>query len=296
MTKDYSRVGIVMEGGAMRGLFTAGVIDVFLEHALRFSAAVGVSAGAAFGCNLKSRQKGRVLRYNINYCKDPRYCSLRSLIKTGDLFGADFCYRTLPEQLDPFANASFDADPMKFFVVCTDLETGKAVYSRCDTVNEETYKWMRASASMPLASRPVEIDGRFYLDGGISDPIPLQFMLGEGYEKNIVILTQPRDYVKQPNRLMPVMRRKLKTYPRLVEALETRHQRYAESRELVFRLEAEGSTVVICPETTLPIGRITHDPEKIRETYACGRRAAERALTAVLALLGIMQKTGEGNP
>lgn len=294
MKNDYPKIGIVMEGGAMRGLFTAGVIDVFLEHDLRFAAAVGVSAGAAFGCNLKSRQKGRVLRYNINYCKDPRYCSLRSLIKTGDYFGAEFCYHTLPERLDPFFSAAFDADPMKFFVVCTDMETGNAVYPSCDTVDEKTYAWMRASASMPLASRPVEIDGRFFLDGGIRDPIPLRFMLDQGYEKNIVILTQPRDYVKQPNRLMPLMRRKLKTWPALVEAMETRHLRYAESRALVFSRETEGSAVVICPEKPLPIGRITHDPERIRETYICGRKAAEEALPSVLALLGLAQKTGEG--
>ena len=130
MGNELPNVGIVMEGGAMRGLFTAGVIDVFLEQGLRFAAAVGVSAGAAFGCNLKSRQKGRVLRYNINYCKDPRYCSLRSLVRTGDLFGAEFCYRTLPQRLDPFADASFNADPMAFYVVCTQVETGRAVYPR----------------------------------------------------------------------------------------------------------------------------------------------------------------------
>lgn len=293
MRSDFPNVGIVMEGGALRGLFTAGVIDVFLEHGLRFSAAVGVSAGAAFGCNLKSRQRGRVLRYNINYCKDPRYCSLRSLVKTGDLFGAEFCYKTLPERLDPFANASFDADPTRFYVVCTDMDTGEAVYPELRAVNDRTYDWMRASASMPLASRPVEIEGRFYLDGGISDPIPLQFLRDLGYEQNVVILTQPRDYVKGPNRLMPLLRRKLKDWPALVEAMETRHLRYAACRELVFDREKAGSVIVICPEKALPIGRLTHDPEKLRAAYQEGRRAAQNALPAVRRMLGYPPEEGE---
>ncbi len=296
MNKEFPKIGIVMEGGALRGLFTAGVLDVFLEHNLHFGAAVGVSAGAAFGCNLKSRQPGRVLRYNLNYCKDPRYCSFRSLLKTGDLFGAEFCYKTLPEQLDPFAYRTFDADPMEFFVVCTDTQTGEAVYPRCDRVSERTYAWMRASASMPLASRPVEIDGRYYLDGGISDPIPLQFFLDRGFEKNIVVLTQPRDYVKPQNKLMPLMRRRLKAYPELIRAMETRHLRYAESRDLVFQQEELGAAVVICPAEPLPIGRLTHDPEKIRAAYACGRQAALQALPAVRKLLGYDTQTGEAKP
>lgn len=292
MRNEYLSVGLVMEGGALRGLFTAGVIDVFLEHKLHFSAAVGVSAGAAFGCNLKSRQQGRVLRYNINYCKDPRYFGVRSFLKTGDLFGSEFCYKTLPEQLDPFSDAAFDANPMLFYVVCTEMETGGPVYPRLDKVNDRTYDWMRASASMPLASRPVEIEGKHYLDGGISDPIPLQFFLELGYERNVVILTQPRDYVKGPNRLMPLMRRKLKPWPALLDAMEIRHQRYAESRRLVFSQEKAGSTLVICPEQALPIGRITHDPEKLRRTYEAGRDAAMLALPAVCRMLGYYSLEG----
>ena len=138
----------------MRGMFTAGVTDVFTENDIEFSAMVGVSAGAAFGCNFKSRQAGRVIRYNMKYCSDKRFCSVQSLIKTGDLYGADFCYREIPEVLDPFDNDAFEKNPMEFYVVCTDVFTGEPVYQRLDKVDRDCYEWMRASASMPMVSRP----------------------------------------------------------------------------------------------------------------------------------------------
>lgn len=167
-----ANIGLVMEGGAMRGLFTAGVIDVFLENDITFSAAVGVSAGAAFGCNFKSRQNGRVLRYNKRFCNDKRYCSFESLVKTGDLYGADFCYREIPEVLDPFDNDAFEQNPMAFYVVATNVYTGEPVYKRLDKVDGDCYEWMRASASMPMVSRPVKVGGYTLLDGGMSDSIP----------------------------------------------------------------------------------------------------------------------------
>ena len=191
------KYGLVLEGGAMRGLFTAGVLDVFLENGIAFDGIIGVSAGAAFGCNLKSGQAGRVLRYNKQYCRDWRYCSWRSLFLTGDMFGADFCYRKLPEELDPFDKASFEANPTEFFLVCTDVISGKPVYHRCEKADRNCMEWMRASASMPLVSSLVNIDGAFYLDGAITDSIPLDFMERQGYHKNIVILTQPEGYVKK---------------------------------------------------------------------------------------------------
>ena len=143
------KTGLVLEGGAMRGMFTCGVIDVLMENGIRFDGAAGISAGAVFGCNYKSRQIGRPVRYNKNYCKDPRYCSDRSLIKTGDLYGADFCYRELPDVLDPFDRETFKNDPMEFYIGATDVKTGKAVYHKCTDGGEDDLLWMRASASMP---------------------------------------------------------------------------------------------------------------------------------------------------
>lgn len=272
--------GLVLEGGAMRGMFTAGVLDVFLENGIEFPAAAGVSAGAVFGCNLKSRQIGRVIRYNKRYCRDKRYCSVRSLLKTGDLYGADFCYRELPEKLDPFDKQAYEENPMAFYVVCTDVLTGKPVYKRLDRVDEDCFLWMRASASMPLASRPVCVGGRILLDGGMSDAIPLRFLQEKGYRRNIVVLTQPRDYVKKPaNALM--MEAGLRQYPAMVKVMRERHIMYGYERDYVFRSERSGDTLVLCPDKALGVSHTEHDPDKLQKAYDEGRRIALRELDKI---------------
>ena len=164
------RTGLVLEGGAMRGIFTAGVLDVLMEGRVAVDGIVGVSAGACFGCNVKSGQIGRAIRYNRRYCADWRYWSLWSLIWTGDLFGADFCYHRLPNELDPFDWDAFAANPMPFHVVCTDVRTGRPVYHDCVETGDVCLEWVRASASMPIVSRIVELDGGKYLDGAVTDP------------------------------------------------------------------------------------------------------------------------------
>ncbi|MBO7475054.1 MAG: patatin family protein, partial [Ruminococcus sp.] len=200
------KYGLVMEGGAMRGLFTAGVTDVLMENGILFNSSVGVSAGACFGCNYKSGQHGRAIRYNLRFRNEKKYCSWSSLIKTGDMFGAEFCYHTIPEKLDIFDNESYNSNPMTFFVVATDINTGKAVYHNCHTATGEDLDWIRASASMPLVSRIVKINDREFLDGGITDSIPLRFMESIGMDKNVVILTQPRGYVKTQSRTINLMK------------------------------------------------------------------------------------------
>ena len=268
------KVGLVLEGGAMRGLFTAGVIDVFMENGIEFDAVVGVSAGAAFGVNIKSHQIGRALRYNLKYCKDKRYCSMHSLIKTGDMFGAEFCYHTLPEKLDKFDTETYDNSPMKFYCVCTDVMSGKAVYHLCDKANYETYEWIRASASMPLVSNIVKIGDDLLLDGGIADSIPLSFMQNEGYQKNVVVLTQPKNYIKGKNKMMPLIRNKLGQYSNLVKAVDERHIIYNKTTRFVKEQEALGRAFVIRPEDSLPVGRVEHNPTKLQKTYDIGRKAA----------------------
>lgn len=280
------KTGLIMEGGAMRGLFTAGVMDVLMENGIEFDGAVGVSAGAAFGCNYKSGQIGRVLRYNLDYCKDPRYCSFRSLLKTGDLYGADFCYRELPLELDLFDNEAYDNNPMEFHVVCTDVETGKPVYRQCGKTGDELLEWIRASASMPLVSRIVEIGDKKLLDGGISDSVPLRYFESIGYERNVVILTQPLEYRKGPNKILPLMKRALRKYPAVIETMARRHEVYNETIEYVCSREAAGHTLVIRPEGPLEIGKIEHDPKKIRKAYAAGRKVALEHLDEIRAFLG----------
>lgn len=269
--------GLVLEGGAMRGLFTAGVIDVFMENNIEFPACVGVSAGAAFGCNLKSRQIGRAIRYNTRFCKEPKYCSVRSLLKTGDIFGADFCYHKVPEELDVFDVQTYESNPMAFYVVCSDVETGEPYYKRLDQAGYECYEWIRASASMPLVSKVVEIGDKKYLDGGMTDSIPLAFMEKQ-YAKNVVVLTQPESYKKNPASLMWLFKRALKKYPKMIEAIANRHNVYNQTRDYIFAQERAGKVFVICPKEPLPIGKIEHDPENMRKIYALGRKAAEEKL------------------
>ena len=277
------KTGLVLEGGAMRGLFSAGVMDV--EHQIAFDGAIGVSAGAAFGCNYKSRQPGRVIRYNTEYARDPRYCSLRSLFKTGDLFGADFCYHELPNKLDPFDTEAFQQNPMEFYVVCTDVLTGEAVYQKCGIADDECFEWLRASASMPLVSRTVEIGGRRMLDGGIADSIPLRYFEQIGYNKILVILTQPEGYRKKKNKALPLIRLSFRQYPKMVEALEKRHKKYNDTLAYVKKREREGAVLVLRPQDSLSIGRVEHNPERMRQVYDCGRKVALQSLEQIEAFL-----------
>lgn len=275
-------VGLVLEGGGMRGLFTAGVMDVMMEAGLTYELLVGVSAGACFGCNYKSNQPGRVLRYNLAYCKDPRYCSFRSLLKTGNLFGTKFCYYELPERLDLFDVETFEKNPMKFYMVCMDMETGKPIYHLCKSTRDPyEMEWIRASSSLPLVSQIVEIDGLKLMDGGIADSIPVRFAEKMGFEKNVVVLTQPADYVKQPASMMGLIRCKFKKYPAFIEAMERRHEMYNDTVAYIKAQEAAGNTFVIRPQTALPVGRIEHNPDKLKQAYQMGRDAANAALTAL---------------
>ena len=278
--------GLVLEGGGIRGVFSAGVMDVLMEEGIEFDGAIGVSAGAAFGCNYKSRQPRRAIRYNLKYAKDPRYSSVRSLLKTGDLFNAQFCYHDIPEKLYPFDWKAFRENPMQFYLVCTDVETGKPVYHLCDNDSDwQMLEWFRASGSMPLVSKIVEIGSQKLLDGGITDSLPLRFMENKGYERNVVILTRPAGYVKEPAPMMRMISRVLQQYPETVQAMENRHNVYNETLAYIRQREAGKFAFVIRPETDLDVGRVEHDRFKIREAYKAGRRAARKRLNALRRFL-----------
>ena len=277
--------GLILEGGAMRGMFSAGVIDVMMEHDIAFDGAIGVSAGAVFGCNYKSHQIGRSLRYNTKFCKDPRYASFRSLLTTGDLYGADFCYNEIPNKLDPFDLETYRNSPMEFYVVCTDVETGKPVYQKCMTGDAHDILWMRASASMPLVSRIVEVDGYKLLDGGISDSIPIRQFQKLGYDRNIIVLTQPLDYVKPKNQMVPLLRIMMRKYPNLVRTMRFRHDIYNATTAYIRKLEQKGRVFVIRPEAPLNIARVEHDPKELTRVYQLGRSVAEKRLEEMQAFL-----------
>ena len=219
-------VGLALEGGGYRGMYTAGVLDVWMEHGLTCDHMVGVSAGAAFGYNFKSRQIGRAIRYNKAYCADKRYASVTSWLRTGDMFNADFAYHEVPIERDPIDLETYRACPMRFTCVCTDIETGEAVYHDLPYGDERDIEWIRASSAIPVATRPVAIEGRKYLDGGVADSIPSAWLFAQGYDRNVVVLTQPAGFVKQPNSVMPMLRRVFRHYPAFVSALEHRHEVY----------------------------------------------------------------------
>lgn len=275
------KVGLVLEGGAMRGMFTAGILDVMMENGIETDGAIGVSAGATFGCNFKSRQIGRTIRYNKKYGRDKRYCSIRSLVFTGDLYGADFCYNKIPNELDLLDYETYKNNPMEFYVVASDAVSGNPVYKKLETCNESDLTWMRASASMPLASRPVKIDGYTLLDGGMTDSIPLRYFQSIGYERNIVILTQPRNFTKEKASLLGLMKILLWKYPKLVNAMANRHKVYNEETQYVFEQEKTGSVLVLCPEESLAISRTEKNPQELQRVYEEGRKIGIRNLARI---------------
>ena len=279
------KTGLVMEGGAMRGMFTAGVLDVMMENGIDFDGAMGVSAGAVFGCNFKSKQIGRSIRYNLRFCDDPRYCSLESLMKTGDLYGVQFCYDEIPNKLDPFDVKTYRENPMPFYAVCTNVETGKAIHKRLDNGDARDMEYFRASASMPVVSRIVEVDGYKLLDGGITDSIPLLSMERRGYPRNVVILTQPLGFVKKKSGMLPLLRVTMRDYPYTIKAMEVRHIRYNRQAAYVRQQELAGSAFVIRPPHSLDISRTEHDPAELRRVYDIGRAEIESRLTEMKEFL-----------
>ena len=279
--------GLVLEGGGLRALFTAGVTDVMMENQIKFDGLIGVSAGATFGCNYKSEQIGRALRYNIAYKDDPRYMSWRSFLKTGDLVGAEFSYHVLPNELDIFDYETFRRNPMEFHIVCTDVETGEPVYKQLDDMTSEGLDWIRASASMPIVSRPVCLGGRKLLDGGIVNSIPLKHFQELGYERNIVVLTQPKGFFKKRTKLMPLFHLTMRKYPAIIKAMGRRHLMYNEQLRYLAEEERKGNTLLIYPEDTLPIGRTEQNEQKMRCVYQMGRNAAEGRLQEIRNFLFI---------
>ena len=287
------KTGLIMEGGAMRGMFTAGVLDVLMENGLVTDGAIGVSAGAVFGCNYKSHQIGRVIRYNTEYCNDKRYASFKNLVKTGNLYSEQFCYHEVPEKLDPFNEAAFAASPMDFFVVCTDVKTGEPIYHKCRKGDAEDVLWMEASASMPLAAKIVKIGHYGLLDGGVADSIPVRFFESIGYKRNLIILTQPKGYTKKKNKFLPAIRAKYFRYPAFVEAVADRHERYNETLSYISMLEQAGKDYVIRPPIPLEIGAMERDPAQLHRVYETGRAVAQIQVEKIRDFLNAVKAAPE---
>ena len=261
-------VGIVLEGGGMRGLYTAGVLDRLLDEQLDVDGMVTVSAGALFGVNYVSKQKGRALDYNLDYIKDKRYMGIRSLLKTGDIVNKEFAYYTVPFSLNVFDEEAFKQSGIDYYVTVTNLETGQAEYIKINAPFQQM-EALRASGSMPFVSKIIEHDGKKYLDGGVGDSIPVQKAKELGYDKLIVVLTRPLEYRKtQSSR--KVVDAFYGKYPWFADKLKDRHLQYNETVEKIIDMEAKGELFVIRPSKTIPIKRLERDPDKLQEIYDLG--------------------------
>ena len=279
------KTGLVLEGGAVRGIYTAGVLDVFMENDITFDGVIGVSAGAIHGCSFCSHQHGRSIRYYQNYIDNPRFMSFKSLIKTGNICETEFCYQEIPEKLDPYDYEALESNPVEFYVTCSNLETGKGEYIRIRTMRPDEIDFLRASASMPLVSHIVEKGGMKLLDGGISDSVPLKAFVRMGFKKDVVVLTRQAGYRKDPSSALPyeLMYHK---YPNFVKACRRRHINYNYTMDLIDRLESEGKIYVIRPSRNPGIGRLEKDHGKIQEVYELGRKDAEEKLAGLKEFLG----------
>ena len=279
------KTGLVLEGGGMRGLFSEGFIDVMQEQGITVDGMIGVSAGALFGCNFKSHQPGRGLRYNIRFKDDPRYMGWGSFLRTGNFVNAQFAYHTMPMQLDVFDIHAFEADPTEFHLVCTDIKTGQPVYRQINHVEDQTLEWFRATGSMPIVSTPVEIDGMKLLDGGLVDCIPLRHFQSIGYDRNIVILTRPKGYQKTPNKMAFLFQLFYPRYPKVAECMKRRHEMYNAQLQYIEEEEKKGNILAIRPDHPLDIGRIELNEEKLRAIYQHGYNTAIERLAEVRQFL-----------
>lgn len=278
------RTGLVLEGGGMRGIYAAGVLDVWMEEKIETDGVIGVSAGAIHGCSYVSKQQGRSIRYYKKYAKDKRFMSFYSLVTTGDIVGKDFCYDEIPNRLDIFDYDTFEKSPVDFYVTCTNIETGKAEYVLCKDLRKDI-DYMRASASLPCVSHIVEAGGMKLLDGGVADSIPIEAFRRLGYGKNIVVLTRPRDYRKKQENLF-MTKQIYRQYPKLIEAVATRHIHYNETLDKLGQMEKRGEVLVIAPSTHLKVSRMEKNLDKITQMYELGRQDAMAALDEVKKFLG----------
>ena len=273
--------GLVLEGGGMRGLYTAGVLDYFMDRGIEFDYCIGVSAGACHATSYLSKQRGRSFRVNTAYLGDGRYLGIKNFLKTGSMFGMDFIFDEIPHKLDPFDYDTFLKTKTEFYAGVTDVQTGKPAYFGLEAMNRDTTV-LRASSAIPVFSPMVEFRGRKFLDGGTSDPIPVRRALADGCDRVVVVLTQHRAYQKGPEKFRAAYKHLYGQYPGMVEALDRRYQVYNETREFCFQLEKEGKALVIVPEEPVGLDRFEKDLGKLRALYEKGYAQA-KALDAAAA-------------
>lgn len=282
---DNNRLGLVLEGGGMRGVYTAGVLDFFLEENFFVDGVIGVSAGAVQAVNFVSRQEKRGFRVIATYANDKRYMSFRSLLLTGDLFNKKFCYERIPNELDPFDYETFRNSSTRCYATATNVLTGEASHLELKDLRDDMDK-LRASGSLPLVSNLVNIDGIPHLDGGIADSIPFEAFRRMGYGKCIVVLTRAKGFRKSPNRLMPIIRLKYRKYPRFVAACENRFRVYNETLDALESAEARGDVFVIRPQKTVEVARLERNASKLEALYQEGFAEAKERFDDLKRFIG----------
>lgn len=278
------QAGLILEGGGMKGIYTAGVLDFFMDKGIEFSSVYGVSAGACHMCSYLSGQRGRARDVCVDYLDTRRYCSLESLLTSGDLFNVDICYSLIPEYLYPYDYEAFNRYEGKAYSVATDIITGRPEYFRIRDMKEDIVK-IRASASLPLVSRNVKIGNSLYLDGGISDSIPLQQSVLNGNQKNVVVMTKEVGYVRKPSRQLGLIKARYARYPKVHQLMAERHINYNEQLEYISRQQQEGRAFVIRPKTASSVGRVEKDPDKLYALYQQGYDEATECFEDLLKYL-----------
>ncbi|WP_078427094.1 patatin-like phospholipase family protein [Alkalihalobacterium alkalinitrilicum] len=268
--------GLVLEGGGMRGLYTAGVLEFFLEQKLFFPYVIGVSAGACMGASYVSKQKGRNKKVNIGLARDPRFLSFRNLLFKRQLFGMDFLFDEIPNKIVPFDYETFKKGPEQFVVGATDCETGEPLYFNKQQYNNDILTIIRASSSLPFVAPTVAYRGKTLLDGGIIDPIPIRKAQGDGFKKNVVIMTKAEDFKRKPSRSGQVAKLLYRRYPKISELLDKRHLIYNETVALLESQEQEGTVFVIKPSIEVPVSRIERKPERLLALYELGYEDAKK--------------------
>lgn len=273
------KVGLVLEGGAMRGMYTAGVLDTFLDNDIKVDGIIGTSAGVLFGVNYPSKQRGRVIRYNKKYCKDKRYMGLHSLLTTGNIINKEFSFYEVPFKLDIFDDKTFNESGIDFYATISNIETGEAEYVKLDSILNQM-EVLRATSAMPFVSEIVEIDGKKYLDGGVTDAIPVDKCKELGYDKIIVVLTRVKEYRKKKSNdfLAKIMYRK---YPKLIEAMNRKYQLYNDTVERIIDSENKKEIFVIRPSRLVDISRIEKDENKLEEMYNLGIEDSKRTMESL---------------
>lgn len=273
--------GLVLEGGGMRGVYTAGVLDFFIDKDIYFENTYGVSAGICHACSYLAKQRDRAYRVNVDYLDDKRYASFYSLVTTGDYFGVKMVYEDIPNKLYPFDKKTFEEYEGNLYSVVTNMKTGEAEYIKLKDMDKDII-YVRASSSLPLLSRIVKVDGKEYLDGGIADSIPIEKARKDGNEKNVVVLTQPNGYRKEKNKLLPVMKIKYKKYPNFINSMANRHINYNNSLDKIKEEEEKGNVFVIRPSESLDITRLEKNKYKLEALYNLGYNDAKKAYNKLL--------------